>query len=495
MPQAPAVGPAPGRAPNGPRRLLDHLPDGPLRGIAAHLQDPLVMVRDINALASLSRTLRQALITVPQGDDVLREFHLLNHPTRAINRCLNELAALDPTQPVPNFVGCGAILGMLTPAVRSKLVQGAIGKGDLVLRGKAIAELAVGMADLSLEDRTRLVAATCRIPDGPGMDWDRARGTAVALAGLLEGQDNLDPDQCASLITVASNLVVAGEGGFNAAVIAALGKAIRHLPADQREILVDRAINQPIEQDRSMALASLGAAMAAERSMNAGGRIVEAALLLGDEDARAFAVGHLAVGMGSMELGLRRRFVTVALGFTNELLNVEVACRLGAASEYLSHNERANLVNRATAPETNPFHGAAANDHHQLSMSFRVCGLAAGMAHLTAPQCDALASTALNLSDVDDRADAIGALGLGLQHLSETRREELVVAALAFDNHQHCRMLSVITALGAGARHLDDDQRNRLIGAVSLITTSHSNTAIAKLGALSAIAASARAAI
>lgn len=486
----PPVGPGLGLAPIGLQRRLDHLPEELLRGIAVHLQDPPVMVRDINALASLSRTLRRAIITVPQGDDVLSPFHLLKRPKQAIDRCIEELVALNPAHPIPHFVGCGPILGLLAPQVRSQLVQGAIGQGDLVLRGKAIAELAAGMAELSLEDRTSLVRAARGMLWSPGVAPNRTRGTAQALAGLLEAQHHLTQADRESVITVATNLVDGPEGGFNSTAVAALGSAFRHLPTYRRQIFVNRAINEPDNQQRSNALASLGAAMAIDRSMNDGGRIVEAALLLGDEESRASAVGHLAVAMGSMELGLRRRFVAAAVGFTNELLNVEVASKLGAAAEYLSHNERASLVNLATAPQVNPFHGAAAAQYHQIAICYRVCGLAAGMGHLTAAQCDALASTALNLGEADDRADAIGALGLGLQHLSQTRREELVAAALAIGSHDNSSMLAVIAEMGAGARHLNDDQRHRLVDAVSLVPASNVNTAVAKLRALSVIAAS-----
>lgn len=490
----PPVGPGPWLAPIGLQRRLDHLPEELLRGIAVHLQDPPVMVRDINALAGLSRTLRRAIITVPQGDDVLSPFHLLKRPKQAIDRCIKELVALNPAHPVPHFVGCGPLLGLLAPQVRSQLVQGAIGQGDLVLRGKAIAELAAGMAELSLEDRTSLVFAARGILNGPGVDSDRTHGTAQALAGLLEAQHNLIQADRESVIAVVTTLVEALGDGFNSTAIAALGSAFRHLPAECRQSLVNRAIDQPGNQQRSIALASLGAAMAADRSMNAGGQIVEAALVLDDEEYRAFAVGHLAVAMGSMELGLRRRFAAAAVGFTDETRNVEVACKLGAATEYLSHNERASLVDLATAPEANPFHGAAAAENHDLHISFRVCGLAAGMAHLTAAQCDALASTALNLGEADDRAMAIGALGLGLQHLSQTRREELVAAVLAFGSHHNSPILTVIAEMGAGARHLNYDQRDRLIDRVSLVPASNVNTPVAKLRALGAMAASVSAA-
>jgi hypothetical protein len=471
----------------GQRRLLENLPHGVLLDVVAHLQDGHEMVRNINGLASLSATLRKAITEIPRGNDVLAKFHLLDRLKKNIDRSINDLAATSHPAPIPYFDGCGPILGLLTPQLRTQLVQGAIGLDNLVDRGAAIAELAMGMTNLSESDRLILVEAAINIHGSGGTHWDRKLGSATALAGLLEGPDCLGHASRTRIISSATALIQSGSNHFNSASIEGLGKAIRFLPDYTRQALVNTVINAADGPQRSLALAGMGRCLAGDISMNAGGRIVEKTLAIGNDQHRANAIGGLAAGMVSMEPEQQRLFVGAALGFTNQLFSASVDEKLGAATEYLTEDERAILVSRAT--------GSTENHPSRFT---RVCGLAVGMAHLSAEQCDALARTAIGFVWAEHRANAIGAIGqAGLRYLTDTRREELVVAALSFGNQNNIPHFDAITGLGAGIEHLTDSQRNRLIEAVSSITNPvvnvvQENTAV-KLGALSALSAMAAA--
>ena len=426
----------------------------------------------------------------------------MDRPMQAIDRCLSELAELCNPQPVPYFLGCGPILGLLPPDLRAQLVQGAININNLTLRGEAIAELAAGTGELSQEDCSSLFHAAVDIfhGNGNGSPFERIYGTAVVLAGLLEGPNFLEQERREEIINFATALVEMGANRFNNASIDGLGKAIRFLPDHVRGSLVGRVINADDGEERSLSLANLGFAVSTVPDLDVFGHAIVAALHLEeleeleDVECRAAAIGGLAAAMVSMEPMLRQNFVIVALNFFDEPLSSEIACKLGAAAEFLSDNERNTLVNLATVPSANPFHGPTALAEHQSCLSTRVSGLAAGMAFLTVPQRQALVQTALGFSDIEAKAEAIGAMGQGLQHLHAAQRNELVDAALTFGDNNDIPNLTAITSLGAGARHLDKTQRNRLIDAViSIIETDPDavrETAIAKLSALSAIAAS-----
>ncbi len=489
--------PRPSRAESGlgpPARTaqptaLDSLPDVPRLAIASFLQSsrdvhgkrqsPHGVVQDVIALALTSKAFLQTITKRPSDSDVLSKFRLLTRLRQTANECLNELSELDVRGAV-HLKACGPMLGLFERAVRAEFVRQAIGAVDAYSRGIAIAGLSAGMVDLLPEHRKALVAATiCN-----GIDPEGAPGMTVALAGLLERMDCLEADERRAIISATGNLIEAEGGRYRPLVIARLANAIRHLPPHQREALVEYALNEPNEVGRARALRGLGSAMAAEPSMNVDGRIVEAALSLGDDRDRADVIADLAVGMGSMEPALRGRFVTAALGLTDDILKTDVAHKLGAVTEHLSVLERADLVRLATIPGAIALTGLHA-EAPELFMCTRVCGLAAGMAHLSPEQCDALSSTALGFDNPEDRAEAIGALGQGLQHLGSARREQLVASAIELGNVGPTKMIAAVTGLGAGANHLNDDQRNRLIDAVSAIT-GHRNV-IARLGALSAL--------
>jgi hypothetical protein len=450
------------------------------------------MVRDINALARSSKTLSRAIATVTPDNDVLSQFHLLNRPMQAINRCLHELAESNSAGPVPHFVGCGPILGLLSPEVRSQLVQRAIGVSDLTLRAEAIAEFGAGMAHLTNDQHARLLIATMAINFDVGLEMDRAFATGVALAGLFEGQDHLTPEFRETLPIMARSLVGGhhADGGefvpFSHRAMSGLGQAVRFLPAEKLEQLILNSIHVEDELQQATALGNLGPAMAAERNMNAGGRLVEAALQIADDDLRAHVIVRLATGLRSMEPLQRAGFITAALTIENPILRTHAANVLGAEAEYLSVPERDGLVGLATTPEPGAPIEAPITPPIEQRMRLRLCGLAAGMAHLTREQCDGLARTALNFHNNEDRHSAIGALGQGLAHLSEMRREQLVVSALGVGNGDPGAMIAVITGLGRGAKHLTDNQRTRLIDAV--INVADPARVVAKLGALGAIA-------
>ena len=120
------------------------------------------------------------------------------------------------------------------------------------------------------------------------------------------------------------------------------------------------------------------------------------------------------------------------------------------------------------------------------------------MAHLTVSQRDALVHAALSFNGNENKAEAIGAMGQGLQYLHVDRREELVNAALSFGDDHNIANLTAIAGLGTGARHLDNVQRNRLIDAVVSVIDADLDpdpdvvldTLHAKLWAISAIAVS-----
>ncbi len=502
----PPAGPAPqsNRAEPGlglpPRRSTAALPlrlatlaDGPRLAIVAHLQNRRDvhgqaqnlhgMLKDLRSLACTSKTFREIIETPPSGSDVLSKARLASRLERAANVCLSQLNASDK-QLALHFKACGPMLGLFTPEVRAEFVQQAIGVVDSYSRGKAIAELSVGMVDLQPSERAFLVEAAILTDTQSG---DRGHlGRAVAVAGLLEGMNCLQAEHRASLILVAGAGIEAQDDRFRSITIAGLGKAIRHLPPQQREALVLYALDERHELDesaRATALGGLGLAMAAEPSMNADGRIVEAALVLVDDRLKARAIADLAVGMGSMEPELRGRFFSAAVGFNGEDFNAEVAFKLGAAAEHLSDVERAELVRLATVPGAVVLN--VANTSPEFSMCSRVCGLAAGMAHLTPEQCDSLSSTAQGFGNPANKAAAIGAMGQGLEHLSTEQHEQLVAAAIELGRASPGKMIKAITGLGAGVKRLNDDQRNRLIDALGAITDHP--TVVARLGALSAL--------
>lgn len=492
-----------GLQPLGERRL-ENLPESLLLGVAAHLQDGYDMVRNINALANLSKrpSLKNAITAIPPGNDVLSRFHLLDAPTRAINRCVSELTAFNVPGPAPYLFGCGPILAFLSPTKRSQLVQAAIGLDDLPLRGEAIADLATGTGELSNDDRQSLIDAAAHIlhSNGLGTPFQRIYGTAVAFAGLLEGPNFLEQQQRAEIIGSATALVGMGEHDFNNASISGLGKAIRFLPDVDRRDLVATVINADDSEERNLALTNLGFAVASTADPDISRLAIEAALELEDEQLSAFAIGDLTDAMVSMGPGLRQEFVSVALYFFEEPFNSEIARKLGAAAEYLSDDERAHLVNFATIPTAIPPHdlAAEADDVEEFAICSRVFGLAAGMAHLTVSQRDALVHAALSFNGNENKAEAIGAMGQGLQYLHVDRREELVNAALSFGDDHNIANLTAIAGLGTGARHLDNAQRNRLIDAVVSVIDADLDpnpdvvldTLHAKLWAISAIAVS-----
>lgn len=485
-------------------RRLENLPGSLLLGVAAYLQDGHDMVRNINALANLSKrpSLKDAITAIPPGNDVLSRFRLLDGPTRAINRCVSELTAFNVPGPAPYLFGCGPVLAFLSPTKRSQLVQAAIGLDDPRLRGEAIADLAKGRDALSNEDRQSLIDATAHIlhSNGPGTPYERIYGTAVAFAGLLEAPNFLEQQQRAEIIGSATALVGMGEHDFNNASISGLGKAIRFLPDVDRRALVATVIEAVNSDERSLALANLGFAVASLADPSISSRAIDAALDLEDGELGALAIGDLTEAMVSMGPGLRQQFVSVALYFFEEPENSEIARKLGAAAEHLSDDERAHLVNLATIPVAVPPHdlAAEADDAEEFAVCSRLFGLAAGMAHLTVSQRDALVSAALSFNGIENKAEAIGAMGQGLQYLHADRREELVNAALSFGDDHNIANLTAIAGLGAGSRHLDNAQRNRLIDAVVSVIDADldphpdivQDTLYAKWMALSVIAAS-----
>jgi hypothetical protein len=486
--------------------VLDDLPDGPRVAIAAYLPGPRLLdgqaqgldevFSDVISLGRLSKTCTfgETIKEWPPGDDPLREARSLYALGQAVSKCLTELGEVDAqgivqlrAQGVFQLKASGSLLRLLAPSVRTHCVQQAIGDHDLMARGKVIVALAAGMVYLEHAVRIDLVNAAL----GLGSDHaghfaangndDSHFARAVALAGLLEARDGLQPEQRAALIAGTASLIEQ----FQFAAICGLGESIRHLPEQQREALVEFALNVPGEGYKCIALAALGLAMAAEPSMNVDGRIVEAALALVEDRHRAYAIAHLAVGMGSMAPELRGRFLTAAGGFTGELLETEVASKLGAAAEHLSDAERADLVRLATVAGAIAPSEAYPNLVPEDCMVERLEGLAAGMAHLSPGQCDALSSAALGFGDAYNRARAIGALGQGLAHLIIERREQLVAAAIALQHEQPKFMCFAIGELGAGFEHLNNVQRKVLIDTVSAI--SGHPTALARLGALGAL--------
>jgi hypothetical protein len=502
-PAAAAPQPNPAEAGIGPPALagmgpqpptLDSLPHGPRVAIAAFLQGPRSnseqaqdvrgMCRDVWHLAQTSTKFRDDIKTVPPGSDEFLQFRLLNSLGQAVSKCLSELGA-GGLQAGPYVMVCAPMLGLLTPAARADFVQQAIGAANSNYRGRAIAALAAGIVDLQPADRRALVEAAIAIGVGHNDD----DGMGPALAALLEKGDCLQPEQREALIAAACHLIEA-EGGDIKRAIGAFGKSICHLPAQQREALVQRALDVPDEDGRARALGGLGLAMAAEPSLNAGGRIVEAALLLGNEQSRAHAIAHLAVGMGSMEPELRGRFLTAARGFTDEVFKTNVASKLGVAAEHLSDIERAALVRFATVPGAIALSGPNADQSPAAFMFDRLCGLAAGMAHLSPEQCDDLSGAALGLPDSFLKAGAIGQLGQGLAHVSIDRREELVAAAIAIGAEQPGWMFAAIRGLGAGVKHLSDGQHKRLLGAMD-VTTGDAAPPFVRLSVLAALASAA----
>jgi hypothetical protein len=470
-PVEPNVGP-PARGDMAERPAsLDSLPDGPRLAIAAFLQsrrdmhgqaqDLHGMVQDVSALRLINRSFQKTFLELPPGSAVLAKSRLLERLRQAIKVCL-----MGDQHGVRDAVNCNLaapVLGLLAPAVRAECVRQAIGMFPPHDRGRAIAGLAPGLAHLQPSDRAALVEAAV------AMRSESHSGTVVAVGGLLQQVDCLQPEQCDALIACASRSIEFEGDGVRQLVIASLGQAIRHLPARQREILVQWALNLPREFDRCKALAGLGSAMAAEPSMNAGGRIVEAALHIDNDDNRAYAIAGLAVGMGAMEPVLRSRFLTAAFGFTHEALKTQVAVALGAAAEHLSDTARADLV-RTAAPAGATELSAEDTLFGRTCMTRRIRGLAAGMAHLSREQCNDLARAALRCQDLVESADRISALGQGLEHVGTELREQLVEAAIALGTQHPIFMVTAITGLGVGANHLNDNQRNRLVDNVVAIT-------------------------
>jgi hypothetical protein len=493
-PTEPIVGPPARSSVVARPASLDSLPDGPRLAIAAFLQsrrdvhgqaqDLHGMVQDVSALALVNRAFRTAITEQPSGSDVLSKFRLLDRLKQAVKLCLSQRGERGVHDAFLDNL-TAPMLGLLSPAARAELVQQAIDINSLELRGMAIARLAPGLADLLPLNRAALVEAAIT------MASESHYGAAVAAGGLLKHMNALQPQQREALIATMGSLIEVEGVSARRSVIDQLGGAIRHLPAQQRESLVQWALSVPLELDRAGVLGGLGLAMAAEPSMNAGGRMVEAALLVVNDDSRAYAIGRLAVGMGSMEPQLRGRFETAAFGFTDETLKTDVAFKLGAVAEHLSDTARADLVRFATRPGAIALSAAYAAEGAEVFMSCRACGLAAGMAHLSREQCDDLANAALGYGDHECRAEAIGAMGQGLEHLRNELRERLVAAAIALGSEHPESMMTAIAGLGVGANHLNDNQRNRLLETVveTVIEITDKGRFIARLRALGALTA------
>lgn len=471
------------------RQMLDSLPDGLPAAIAAYLPGPRLLdgqaqgldeiFSDVISLGRLSKTCTfgKTIKKWPGGDDPLREARSLYALGQAVSKCLTELGEFH-AEGVVMVRESGSLLGLLTPSVRRRCVQQAIGEDDLMARGEAIAGLAAGMAYLDHADRIHLVDAALEL----GLDDENLFWHAYALGGLLKAMEWLEPRQRKAIIEGTANLIEQ----YPPVALFGLEESIHYLPDAQREALVAFALHPVLDEERrAQALGGLGLAMAAEPSLNLNGRIVEAALTLVDDQHRAYAITHLAVGIGSMAPDLRSRFLAAAGGFTGEVSKTDVASKLGAAAEHLSDTERADLVRFATVPGAIAPSEAYPDLLPEDCMVKRLEGLAAGMAHLSPGQCDALSGAALGFGDANNRTYAIGVMFRGLAHLSIERREQLVAAAIAIGDEQPARMCFVIGQLSAGFEHLNNVQRKRLIDAVSAI--SGHPTALARLCALGAL--------
>ncbi|MBW8831545.1 MAG: hypothetical protein JF606_19435 [Burkholderiales bacterium] len=98
------------------------------------------------------------------------------------------------------------------------------------------------------------------------------------------------------------------------------------------------------------------------------------------------------------------------------------------------------------------------------ALSAKVAHLNEGQEHLSDSQREKLVVAAIGPGDNTlQKAHAIAGLGAGVAHLSEFQRERLVVAALGFGDGFHKAV--AIAGLSAGAAHLNDFQRERLVAA------------------------------
>jgi hypothetical protein len=495
----------------GPRpRALDNFPDETFLAIAAHLggprpapgqaQDLRGMLRDVSNLAATSRALHRTITQPRGGIDALQTLRLRRTLEPAVIQCLNELSVIGAL----DFAACGRVLVLLKPEERAMFVQLAIGKPDPMAKAEAIAGLTAGMVFLQPADRQALVDAALSLGTaGEGnlglhdfhTNLEGRLAKATALGGLLEANGCLQAEQLDAIFGGTLSLIEEQEGMFCQAAVIGLGKSICHLPEQQRAALVQWALDVPNEGDRAVQLGRLGLAMAAEPSMNAEGRIVGAALAVVDDQRRADVIADLAVGMGSMDEAQKALFLDAAGGFTDETLKSRVARGLGAAAEHLSDAKRAELVRFATVPGAIVLGGQNAGQNPEAFMVYRLLGLVAGVAHLSAEQRNAVFSAVLELEDPSLRAEAIGSLGQGLARLSIEQREQLVAAVIELDDNNDNynayndaypeRMFAAISGLDAGLKHLDGRQRNRLVDAVSEFTGEP--IAGPKLGALAAL--------
>ena len=485
-----------GLQPLGERRLED-LPESLLLEVVAGLQGGHDMVRNINALANLSKrsTLKDAITTIPPGKDVLSKFHLLDGVTRAINRCISELVASHSTGQLPYFTGCGPILALLSPAKRTALIQSAMNMNDPTEKGKAIADLSLGMAHLAPEERDGLVLGATGIYSADNLIDTDLSGMNIAIAGLLEGQVSLSPVAREALADLADTLVglnhVAGQpdSPLENSTVQQLGAAIRFLPPEKLAKIVDSSINEPVQELRSHALANMGVIMANVPNLNAEVRVLNAALQLDVGSSMNRVITSLAARIGAMQPPHLQQVIDTALSIEHVNWSARAARQLGAKAEHLSDPQRQTLVDLATPPNV-----ASINLDVGWCVCERLCGLAEGMRGLNADQRERLVMTARGFTFATFQSKALGALGLGLEHLVHTQHEHLVTAAIQCGQHsqnQDQNMINAITGLGAGARHLDFAQRERLIGAVSSVNAAGAPAMMsAKLRALSVIATS-----
>jgi AcrR family transcriptional regulator len=258
------------------------------------------------------------------------------------------------------------------------------------------------LADLNETDRSHLVAAVLHEDDGPNK--------AAMLDALGSKLDLLSEDDRTLLVNA---MIGAPNAYFKAAAIAALGAGLEHLK-EHHESLVTATIgltDDPLRQ--ATAIAGLGAGFA-HLSFPQHGLLIKAATDLADERHKATALAGLAAGLAPP----------------------------------LSRIHRAALVKAVTV------HWADRRDDRR-EKARAIAAMAAGMVHLSEPECKSLVKAALDLPISFWTAPTIGAFGPQLKHLKYPERESLVKAAIGLADPGY--KATAIAGLGAGLEHLNHD--------------------------------------
>lgn len=420
----------------------------PQIGMALRGSDTYQSVKDLTALASTSKAIREAI----KGDERLA----IDEPLRKIEQANSLVTATSPSLLKDENVlrALAPMVEFLSPASRSSLISAVSSPSvDPGSKARALAALGPAVAHLGAHG-DELLAMARNLP---------APVAVLALSGLAAGIGGLQPQQREALI---SDWTGRGEERDRALHLLGIVAGMPQMEPGLRDRVFDDVLGMTDEGCKARALRYLAPALPLFKPEQRD-EFVSAVLAIGDDSMKATALSGIGRALGQLRTAQREDIVNVLSTLPAGRERARTLAGIGPGVDQLEEPQRRSVLvtlqGLSDEDKALALFGSRLAFEFGLDPAHDLPGLASGMSGFSTGERAEVVELALAIQQPQHRATALAGLGPVLDHLGKTDTARLLDDALQLPDPLHKG--KAVSGLVAGIPHLQPAQREAVVRA------------------------------